>query len=148
MPITHDTLGEGTLTLGSGPLDVSLQVTAAKLVTSENVNRREAIKVLGGEEIPASESVTFTQTLSGTFIQDLSAAGVVQWSHDNAGENEPFVFIPKTSRGRKVEGTLAPVPLDFGGDEVEEGPMTADFTWRVTGDGTDLGARVKPEAVA
>jgi hypothetical protein len=147
MPIVHDQLGPGVLTLGAGPLDVSLQVTSCKLVTSENVARQEPIKVLGGDEIPASESVSFQQTLSGSFISDLSAAGVVQWSHDNAGQDEPFSFVPNSARGRKVEGTLSPIPLDFGGDEVEGAPMSADFTWRVTGDGTTPGERVIPEAV-
>ena len=146
MPIVSDQLGPGTLTLGSGPLDVSLQVTSCKLVTSENVTRTEPVKVLGGEELPASESVSFSQTLGGSFLQDLSAAGVVQWSHDNAGTDQDFTFIPNTARGRMVTGTLSPVPLDFGGDEVEGAPMASDFTWRVTGDGTTAGARVVPEA--
>lgn len=147
MPITADQLGPGVLTLGSGPLDVSLQVTACKLVTTENVTTTEPVKVLGGEELPGTSSVAFTQTLQGSFLQDLSAAGVVQWSHDEAGEDQAFSFVPNSARGRKVEGTLSPVPLDFGGDEVEGAHMTSEFTWRVTGDGTTPGARVKPEAV-
>ena len=147
MPIVSDQLGPGTLTLGSGPLDVSLQVTSCRLVTSENVTRTEVVKVLGGEELPATESVTFSQTLAGSFLQDLSAAGVVQWSHDQAGVDNAFSFVPNTARGRKVEGVLSPIPLDFGGEEVEGAPMSSDFTWRVTGDGTTPGARVIPEAV-
>lgn len=133
MPITSDQLGPGNLILGSGPLDVSLQVTACKVTASEQVTTREAKKVLGGEELPGSESVSFTYALEGTFLQDLIAAGVVTWSWVNAGTEQAVTFVPNTARGRQVQGIIKPVPLTIGGDEVEGEDLTSDFTWRFVG---------------
>lgn len=132
MPINSDVLGPGLLVLGTGPLDVSAQLTSCRVNPSENVETGEAVKVLSGEELAAEESVTFTYTLEGNFLQDLQAAGVVAWSWDNAGTEQAFRFVPSTSRGRQVEGILKPVPLSIGGDEVER-RMASDFTWRIIG---------------
>lgn len=133
MPIQSDQLGPGTLELGDGPLDVSLQVTACKITPSENVTSTDPIKVLGGDQLAGSEDVSFTYVLEGTFLQDLLAAGVVDWSWSNAGTEQDFTFIPNDARARQVTGVVKPVPLTIGGDEVEAGPMTSDFTWRCVG---------------
>lgn len=134
MPIQSDQLGPGTLELGAGPLDVSLQVTACKITPSENVTSTGAVKVLGGGQIDGSESVDFTYVLEGTFLQDLLEGGVVDWSYDNKGTEQAFTFIPNNARARQVTGTVKPVPLTIGGDEVEAGPMTSGFSWRLVGD--------------
>lgn len=133
MPIRSHKLGPGTLHLGPGPLDVSLQVTACKITPSEEVSSTDAIKVLGGEELAGTETVRHNYVLSGTFLTDLAASGVVAWSWANAGTPQVFEFEPETASGASFSGTLVPVPLEVGGDEVEAGPMTTDFTWRCTG---------------
>lgn len=130
MPIRSHQLGPGVLSLGAGPLDVSLQVTACRIVPAENVTSTDPIKVLGGGELPGSESVSFTWTLEGTFLQDLLDNGVVAWSWDNAGTEQPFTFTPESAAAASFAGTCKPVPLQVGGDEVEGAPMTSDFTWR------------------
>lgn len=129
--VTHE-LGPGTLILGAGPLDVSAQLTACKVTTSENVSTTDKRKVLSGETKDGSESVDFTHALEGSMFQDLSAAGVVAWSWTNRGTPQVFTFVPSTAAGRQVQGTLKPVPLQIGGDEVES-DMEADFTWRIVG---------------
>lgn len=133
MPIQSTQLGPGTLTLGSGPLDVSLQVTACKITPSEQVTSTDAIKVLGGGQIDGTESVDFTCVMEGTFLTDLLDNGVVAWSYANAGLEAAYVFTPNDAAGATLSGTIkSVVPLQVGGDEVEAGPMTAPFTWRLT----------------
>lgn len=130
MVVNHHELGPGTLTLGTGPLAISAQVLSCKVVPTENVTTREARKVLSGEELPESSSQTYSATLQGTFLQDLAAvASVVAWSWTNRGTDQAVTFVPNTAAGAEVNGTVIPVPLQIGGDEVEA-DMEADFTWR------------------
>lgn len=134
MPINTTELGPGTLTLGSGALQVNEQMTSATINPAEAVETTDTIKVLSGATVDGAESVTHTFTLSGTFLQDLaSAAGVVAWSWENMGTEQAFTFVPSTAAGLAVTGTLVPVPLAIGGDEVDAGPMSSDFTWRIKG---------------
>lgn len=134
---TYD-LFEGTLTLGTAgtALAVSSQVRNCRVEVSENVTTREAIPVLSGEEIPETSAETFTYVLAGTFLQDLAASGVIDWSWTHKGTEQAFTFVPATSKGRKVEGLLKPVPLTIGGDVQRPNtgePPTADFSWRCVG---------------
>lgn len=133
MPIVATKLGPGTLMLG-GTLETNLQVTACKLVPSENVTSTDPKKVLSGDELAGSDTASYSFTLDGTFLQDLGAAsGVVEWSWTNMGTEQPFTFVPNTAAGTSVTGTLVPVPLQIGGDDVEGEDLTSDFSWRVKG---------------
>lgn len=133
MPITAHDLGPGTLTLGAGPLDVTLQVTACKVTVSENVTEEDDITVLSLDVLEGSEDVTFSYALEGSILQDLQTAGAVAWSWANKGTEQPFVFTPNTAGGASVAGTVKPVPLQIGGDEVKR-KMSSDFTWRCVGE--------------
>lgn len=132
MPIVAHDLGPGTLILGSGPLDVTLQVTSCKVTTSENVQEFDDIKVLNHDTLDGGEDVTFSHVLTGTFLQDLVAGGVVAWSWTNAGTEQAFTFVPNTAAARQVQGVLKPVHLDIGGDEMAK-KMDTPFTWRIVG---------------
>lgn len=134
MPINTTKLGPGTLTLGAGAMQVNAQLTKARVVPSESVESTDAIKVLSGEVLDPTETASYSYALEGTFLQDLGAvASVVDWSWTNAGTEQPFTFTPNTAAGVDVVGTLTPVPLAIGGDEVDAGPMSSDFTWRIKG---------------
>lgn len=135
MPINTTKLGPGTLTLGAGAAEFNAQVTSCKITPSENVETTDSIKVLSGEVLDGDSSETFSYVLEGSFLQDLGAvAGVVAWSWANKGTEQPFVFTPNTAAGVSVEGVLKPVPLGIGGDEVDAGPMSSDFSWRCVGE--------------
>ncbi|WP_408898644.1 hypothetical protein ACJ5H2_05925 [Nocardioides sp. R1-1] len=138
MTIETYQLGPGTLTLGAlgSALSVSSQVRSCAVETSENVTTRPAIPVLSGEKIAETSSETFSHVLTGTFLQDLAAGGVVDWSWQHRGTEQPFTFVPATAEGREVSGILKPVPLKVGGDVENEGegdPPSADFSWRIIG---------------
>lgn len=139
MPINTTKLGPGTLTLGAGALEVNAQLTSCSVTPSENVDQSDDLKVLSGEVLAGDASATYSFVLEGTFLQDLGAvSSVVDWSWANMGTEQAFTFTPNTAAGIECTGTLTPVPLRVGGDEVDQ-RMTSDFTWRITGT-PDLGA--------
>lgn len=134
MAIVSTKLGPGTLKLGTaGAEDVSCQVRACSVNPTENVESAEAIPVLCGEEIAAEESVSYSYTLSGTVLQDLTAAGMVDYTWTNAGEEVDFEFIPVTALARKVTGTVRLVPLTIGGEVSKTDRITSDFEWTIVG---------------
>lgn len=138
MPINTTALGPGTLTLGAGALETSAQLTACRVNPTENVTTREGTVVMSGERIEDESSETYSYTLEGTFLQDLTAAevaSVVAWAWANKGTEQPFAFTPNTAAGVAVNGVVKPVPLGVGGDEVEA-RMSSDFTWRCVGEPT------------
>jgi hypothetical protein len=137
MPINSRKLGPGTLTLGAGALAVASQLSKCRLNSSESVTTTgEKLKALSGEtKDSTTETAEYAFTLDGTFWQDdPGASSVVDWSWDNMGTEQPFVFVPSTAGGREVSGILTPVPLSIGGDDVEETDMASDFTWRIKGE--------------
>lgn len=131
MPIDAPKLGPGTLTLGTGPLAVEQQLTAAKLVPTENVETEDAVPVLSGDVLAETSTSTVSWTFQGTFLQTLLAAGVVAWSWANQGEPMSATFEPNDG-GASFDFDVIPVPLQVGGDEVKK-RMTSDFTWRLEG---------------
>jgi hypothetical protein len=134
MAIVSTKLGPGTLKLGTGGAeDVSCQMRACAVNPSEVVESSEAVPVLCGEEIAAEESVSFEYTLSGTAFQDLLAAGMVDYTWTNAGDEVDFEFIPVTALARKVTGTVRLVPLTIGGEVSKTELLTSDFEWRIIG---------------
>ena len=136
MPIGSYKMGPGTLTLGTGGdlLDVSLQVTNCRVEPAENVSRTDAIPVLGGDELPAEESADYTYRLRGTFLQDLAAGAVCDWTWVHAGEEQPFEFVPNTTAARAVTGTVRIVPLTIGGDVSKTVRPRSDFDMAVIGE--------------
>lgn len=132
MAVQSYKMGPGTLTLGTaGAEDVSAQVTNARVEPAEEVTTTDAIPVLSGEEIPAEDDVTHAFTLAGTFLQDITLGGVIDYTWTNAGDTVDFVFIPNTTAARQVSGQCRLVPLTVGGD-VKSRPTT-DFSWKVIG---------------
>jgi hypothetical protein len=137
MTIKTYQLGPGTLTLGSGALEVNAQVSKCELNVKENVTDfgTKPVKVLSGEvrATVVDEFIEFSFTLDATLFQDLAASGAVAWSWEHAGTEQPFTFTPNTALGASYEGTIKPVPINVGGDV---GPdATADISWRGNGMG-------------
>lgn len=131
MTVNVQRLGPGVLTLGAGALAVQAQLTGCKVVPSEAVKTEEAEKVLSGEELPQTDTPSYTYTLQGEYLQDFLAAGVVAWSWANKGTNQVFSFKPNGSAAT-IAGVLQPVPLQVGGDTVGD-RMKSTFTWRCVG---------------
>lgn len=128
MTIKTQPMGPGTLTFGVGPLAVSSQVRAATVEWTESVTRKEAKKVLSGEELPASEKATYTAVLKVKVIQEMDNGGLVAWSYANRGTDQAVEFVPNTAEGGSIDGTIRPVPITLGG-EVDDDSPESDFTW-------------------
>lgn len=135
MPAVVDKLGPGTVSIGEvgTAVDFSCQVTAAQV--EWDVSQDDPTTVLCGESVPGA--MTFSATFSGTLFQDLSSAdvggGIVEYSWAHKGESVPLTFVPSTTAGKQVTGTVTLVPLTVGGDEAGAN-MTSDFEWAFVGD--------------
>ena len=127
-------VGPGTLELGSGPLAVSGQFSEVTINPSESVKSSDDIDLLDGTTLDGDEIASYSFTLTGTLVQDLSAAGVIAWSWSNKGTEQAFSFVPNTVEDREVSGLLVPVPITIGG--AAKATATAQITWRIVGDPT------------
>lgn len=124
-------LGPGLLTLGAGGLmDISCRLSAARVEWDKD--KEDDTPVLCGDVIPGSTD--YTAKLTGTLAQDLEDKdGVVNYSWAHKGEAVPFVFVPSSTAGQQVTGTVVVDPLDVGGDEVKKN-MMSDFEWDCVGE--------------
>lgn len=126
--------GNGRLLLGNGPLNVTGQVRACAVEPSESVSTIEAIPLLDNTEIAKEEQAEYSFVLTATLLQDLSAAGVIEWSYDHAGQAQDFVFIPDLPTDRGFQGTCYPVPIKVGGEVTKpRNRPQSDISWRIQG---------------
>lgn len=137
MPVKAQTMGPGTFSIGSigTPLDLTSQVTALTVEWSEDVE--DGIPTLSGEILDGE--ATYTATLTGTLVQDLTDDGMFDYTWANKGSIVPFTFTPSTAAGRSVTGSVRIAPLNLGGDVKTKN--TTEFTWAISGDpvlGADL----------
>jgi hypothetical protein len=126
-------MGPGTLSLGTDPddLDVSCQVKAFRVECSENVKKTEPTPMLCGEDKTTADRVTREWKVTGKILQDLAAAGVVDYTWANASDTVAFLFIPSTAKGRKVTGVTRLVPISVGGDAGTD--PDSDLSWAAGG---------------
>lgn len=133
--INTETLGPGTLNLGAAgtALAVSSQVRSFEVQPSENVTTKAAVPVLSGEQIAERNTVKHTAAIAATFLQDYSNGGIVEWSWEHRGTDQPFVFVPDTEGAARVTGVVTVTALNIGGavqlsDEAD--PLESSVTWR------------------
>jgi hypothetical protein len=125
-------VGPGSLELGSGPLAVSGQFSDVSIQWSESVKTTDDIDLLDGTTLDGDENPSYSATITGSLVQDLSTAGVIAWSWTNKGTEQAFEFVPNTTEDRMVSGTLVPVPIQVGGPAKQT--AVAQITWRIVGD--------------
>ena len=132
MPPITVKLGPGTVQIGAvaSEVDFECQITAAHV--DWEVDEGDDVTVLCGDTVPGAR--TYTANFAGTLLQDLGAtAGIVEYSWLHKGETVPFVFVPNTTAGKQVSGSLIVDPLSVGGDEAGQN-MTSDFEWAIVGE--------------
>lgn len=131
MPIKSYTLEEGTLTIGAtgSVMAMTAQVIEAAVDFSEEVEKD--VTTLSGETLAGAAK--YPATLSGVVIQDLSDAGLIDYTWTHRGEVVPFTFVPAAAEGRSVTGNLRVAPLKVGGAVGAKGP-TSDLKWGCIGD--------------
>ena len=132
MAIQSYKVGPGTLKLGvAGAVDVSQQVLSCTVAASENVDEEDDINVLSGDVLEGEDTVSLEWTLSGSFLQDLAASGIVDYTWTNASVVVDFEYVPNTVKDRSIEGQVRLVPLDAGGEAKTR--ATSDFEWAIVG---------------
>lgn len=130
MAVASYTMGPGTLILGETE-DVSSQVVRLEVTPSESVDSGDTIDLLSGEQLKDADKVTVEWVLSGEFVQDITASGLVDYTWANASDEVAFEFVPSTSADRGVTGTCRLVPLKVGG-EAKTKPRS-EFEWAIIG---------------
>jgi hypothetical protein len=130
MPVKSYKVGPGELTLGAAEAlqDFTPQVTSCTVTWEEDVE--DAVPTLDGGELDGEP--TYTATLSGTFVQDISADGLIDWTWNNKGTKVPFSYTPNNVEGAAFSGVVRIRPLDAGGP-VKTKP-TVDFEWACIGE--------------
>jgi hypothetical protein len=130
VPVKAYKVGPGTLTFGSGVdlKDFTAQVTSCEVDWEEDVE--DDLPTLDGGQLDGD--ATYSATLSGTFVQDISAGGVVDWSWENKGARVPFSYEPNSAEDAAFSGVCRVRPLKAGG-EVKSKP-TSDFEWACIGE--------------
>lgn len=117
MPVKTYKLGPGTLKLGAAGInDVSAQVRSMRVKCTVTVQRTDPVPVLSGESVPGTVTRVYEWALEGAVLQDIDAAGMVEWTWTNKGTVQPFEFIPNTAKGRKCTGATVVAPLELGGE--------------------------------
>jgi hypothetical protein len=137
VPIKSYKVGPGTLTIGEtgAPVDFTAQVT--KCVVKWSVEEDDSLPTLSGEELEGED--VFTASLQATLIQDLTEAGLIEYTWENKGAQVPFTFVPSSAAARAISGVVKVRPLDVGG-EAKKRP-TSDMDWPCVGEpvlGDDL----------
>jgi hypothetical protein len=138
-------LGPGLFTFGptETPMDASCQL--ANGVVAWDKDAEDPITVLCGDTVAGS--VTYTSTISGTLLQDLTVEdGLVAYTWEHKGEPVPFTFSPNTAAGATVTGTVVVDPLDVGSDDDYGAVMQSDFEWDIVGEPVLAWAPVVPLA--
>lgn len=118
-----------TITPTGGVQDISCQMNTSKIVPSEEVDADDDLPMLCGEDLAGDEDVTHTYGFEGTYLQDITASGLIAYSYTNKGKQVACEFVPNTALGRKVTFPLRVVPIEIGG-EVKKRP-TSDLKWAV-----------------
>lgn len=116
-------LGDGTLKLGTTPVDFSGEVLGAK-ITHEYNEIGEARTMLDGTVRPAS--VQRQDGLTASIENDLTAAGLYDFLYTNDLTEQALEFTPNTANGAKWVGTIqARLPGEVGSDEYGS-PIVSD----------------------
>lgn len=128
MSVVIDRLGPGTLTFGSSPTDVSLQVSRCALVP--DVTEDDVTPTLGEPEPVAA--VTTTWVLEGDAISDWAETnGFVNYCFDTAGTEQVFEFVPNTNKTISWTGTVQIRAMEIGGDVAAQ--IVTGFSFPVKG---------------
>lgn len=132
MAVKSVKLGPGTLTFGPATPSMDASAQVQNCVVGWSKNKADDITVLTGEVVGGG--TTYTATISGTFLQDLATGGLVEWSWENKGLEQPFTFTPNTANGATVTGTVIVDPIDVGTTEDYGTTMASDFEWDCVGE--------------
>ena len=122
--------GPGTILIGTPGTDFACEVLGGAVTHSyEEVG--EARTALCGTAKSAPR--TRIDGLSFDVENDLTAAGLYKYLHDNDLSDVPFVYTPNTAAGAKWEGTVTlTLPDEIGADQFGS-PIASSVAWTGVG---------------
>jgi len=134
MPVVESKVKDGTLTLGTTPVDFSCQVTNIR-INSAYSDDGDALEVLCGDTVPPGRKLD-SRSLAGTFVQDWTAPEATQLT-DYLYENDlmvvDFEYVPNVAGPTLTGQVRVEVPGEtYGGDVATR--LTSDFEWFIIGD--------------
>lgn len=134
MPIKSHKLTKGLLTIGETGTTSEWGGQVRAVTLTPEYDKEDDIPVLSGEKIDGDE--TKTETLSGTVLDDYSAAGsIFIFSKENEGAILPFVWEPNNDDGSlRITGQLRMRQIAIGGDVDTRNEN--DFEFPIIGDTT------------
>lgn len=130
MPATSTRLGPGTVTIGTGSLDFSCEVSGAK-ITHEYEETSEARTMLCGTNVPAGQARR--DGFSAEIVNDLTAAGLYSYLVQNDLQKATLTFVPNTADGAEWTGDVVlTLPDEIGADEYGA-PIASSVAWAGVG---------------
>ncbi|MGO2659588.1 hypothetical protein [Mycetocola reblochoni] len=126
------TLGPGSLSIGPAatPRQFAADTTATTL--SPDTDGGDNTNYLDGHTEVGEDTTTWN--LGGTISEDYDAAGLQVWAAQNAGTEQPFVWVPNDLGALTISGVVKIRPIGFGGDV--KAKNTQDFEFPLVGDPT------------
>ncbi|GAB2558794.1 hypothetical protein [Leucobacter ruminantium] len=119
-------IGPGTLTIGapSALTDFSDQCVSAELIPS--VDKEKPRRVLSGKNVPGAR--TESVKLQCEFLNDFGAQDSrSEWLWEHRGQEVPFNYVPNSSAGKAITGTLVVEPIAIGGKAGEKPEKQVEF---------------------
>lgn len=129
MTTTDSRLKTGVLTIGADPtlVDISCQATAVSIAPSTEESG-EAVEVLCGDDIPASQKTTYALKFTG--IQDFTDPdGFIMFALAHDGETHPYTWTPNPA-GPTFTGAVTVLALPVGGEVGKR--ITSEAEWPST----------------
>lgn len=108
-------LGPGTLKFGKVGSEKEFQSRTTSTKYKPELTLPDRKKMLDHSTFQGEGE--WSGSISGTFFQEYSMAGLIAWCFNNAGKEMPFIFTPLNGKGnQQYSGTCIIMPVEVGGD--------------------------------
>jgi len=130
MPFTDTRLGPGTLKLGPSASGQEYGFQVSALTLTPAFSTTDGTPTLAVPDPPPESKTDYT--LDGSAINDFTdPAGLQRFCFDNDGAEMEFEWIPVTTAGTTLTGSVQLAAFPMGGKVGEQ--LVTDFSWAVIG---------------
>lgn len=119
------TLGPGLLTIGETGSTTEFGVMVSEVTLEPDFDSDDPIVMLSGDEYAGDESVTWT--LKPTIYQTYDKDSLILFTHQHAGEEMPFTFVPDKAGVLQAKGKLKMRPASIGGEVKKRNTSELEF---------------------
>jgi len=127
MAVNAQSLGAGVLTIGASTDIIQLASQVTEVELAPEVDRGDPIRVLSGESVNGDRTENWA--LSVTFLTDLGeTTSVWEYLFENRGTIQPFTFVPNSSKGKQINGSLNVEAASLGGEAGATSTSEVEFS--------------------